>query len=145
MIVLDKIFQNIDFDLAVHVKPGKNAVVTVTVDTDGNQPQQSRYELATTFDWPLDATVDGAHLIHVCLPTANFNRICIAVEHNDVLVLGYTPRQANASWRFASVPEWRSGQLYNNIDNYDDAPYAMPILSGDQVEFYCVAIASFVS
>lgn len=129
-------FENtkIDFDLSVHVRPGATAKVTVTMDTNITE-----YDLAPTLDWQLDATVDHAHKICVTLDIFTFAGISIASEHNDILVLGYEPRQPGL-WRFASVPEWRSGQIYDDPDDFDGHPRALPIYRGDSVWFYCRAI-----
>jgi hypothetical protein len=131
----------IDFELSVHVRPGPNAHVTVTVDTDSTRPITQIYDLAPTIDWQLDATVDHSHKIIVTLPIFNFNLINIACNHNDILILGYQPQQPGL-WRFASVPEWQSGQLYDAPDDFDGHPRALPIYHGDRVSFYCRAIGN---
>lgn len=129
----------IDFDLSVHVRPGPTACVTVTVETTESDAITQVYNLDSTLDWQLDATVDHAHKITITLPIMSFNRVSISCQNNDILVLGYEPRQPGL-WRFASVPEWQSGQSYDAPDDFDGHPRALPIYCGDSMWFYCRAI-----
>lgn len=134
--------KSLTFELSVHVKSGNRAQLTVIVCTEDQPCHTTVHHLEPTQDWSLDATVDQAHIITITLPVGRFNHVTMSSKHNDVLILGYCPKEPGV-WRFASVPQWDSGQQYSAPDQFDEDPRALPLCAGDKVQFYCRAIASY--